>query len=68
MKLQQAQALRFRLTGTPIETFAIKSSHILRIYLWPITSWKTGGSCTTACANPPEVNSQCGPIARGSCE
>jgi hypothetical protein len=43
-------------------------SSILRVYLWPLTEWKTTANCLASCDQDPpgEDNSYCGKIQ--SCE
>ncbi|CAD7959916.1 unnamed protein product [Amoebophrya sp. A25] len=56
-QLSQADKLMFRFAAQP--TYPIKPSYIVRIYLQPITVWKTGDSCSVRCANPGADNVVC---------
>ena len=52
--LKGADALRIEMSGDIM--FEIKASSIVRVYLWPLTMWRTGSSCTANCVANDEVS------------
>ncbi len=52
--LRGADALRIEMAGDVL--FGISASSIVRIYLWPLTMWRTGSSCTAKCVSNDEVS------------
>jgi hypothetical protein len=60
VQLEGADSLRVQLAGDPIHV--IRASMIVRIFLWPLTMWKTGSSCTASCTPNDEVQYVCGDI------
>ncbi|CAD7936810.1 unnamed protein product [Amoebophrya sp. A120] len=56
-ELAQADKLLFQFAAQ--STYPIKEGYIVRLYLQPITVWKTGDSCSVRCANAPASSTVC---------
>eukprot|EP00931_Biecheleriopsis_adriatica_P048558 TRINITY_DN28067_c0_g1_i1.p1 TRINITY_DN28067_c0_g1~~TRINITY_DN28067_c0_g1_i1.p1 ORF type:complete len:3244 (-),score=551.12 TRINITY_DN28067_c0_g1_i1:114-9845(-) len=61
LQIKSGDSLEAELMGHPT-TGKILGSHIIRIFLTPLTQWQTTSSCTAECVKGGEVSFKCGRI------
>eukprot|EP00397_Hematodinium_sp_SG-2012_P000062 GEMP01000062.1.p1 GENE.GEMP01000062.1~~GEMP01000062.1.p1 ORF type:complete len:1949 (+),score=351.84 GEMP01000062.1:86-5932(+) len=63
IKLEGTTPLRIELKGdATLKDGGIEKSCIIRVFLWPLTQWKTGSSCEATCLTDADNSSVCGDV------
>lgn len=61
LEIKSGSSITAEIMGHPT-TGRILGSHIIRIFLWPLTQWQTTSSCTAECLESGEISFKCGRI------
>lgn len=60
LELHSGDTILFEFMGHPTSGW-IRPTHIIRIYLWPLTQWKTTASCIANCETAGDLSYRCEP-------